>query len=254
MVKRNYQSPKNINGRSMRYSPKYNVWSNQEGSYVYREYNNPSLNSALVIHNRTDGSKYLNTKSPGVIELDELVADCFKPMPQDGKKYVLMHKDGNLSNCSAFNLEWKQVARFSPDDDKRKLANGLTVTFEGNVYDGKKLLPIVKSIGDADTDRIVAIDPYVEYYRKNQYKSMSRRTAYPDDLMVEAEFVDGNPSIMKRPRVLHKDMDYLNFSYDNLEWAEEDSQEYQEYLKKKQSDIDELTIHLNPGHPNPLMK
>lgn len=30
MVKRNYQSPKNINGRSMRYSPKYNVWSNQE--------------------------------------------------------------------------------------------------------------------------------------------------------------------------------------------------------------------------------
>lgn len=59
---------------------------------------------------------------------------------------------------------------------------------------------------------------------------------------------------MKRPRVLHKDMDYLNFSYDNLEWAEEDSQEYQEYLKKKQEDIDELTIHLNPGHPNPLMK
>lgn len=27
MVKRNYQSPKNINGRSMRYSSKYNVWS-----------------------------------------------------------------------------------------------------------------------------------------------------------------------------------------------------------------------------------
>ena len=134
------------------------------------------------------------------------------------------------------------------------MANGLTVTFEGNVYDDKKLLPIIKSIGDADTDRIVAINPYVEYYRKNQYKRMSRRTAYPDDLMVEAEFVDGNPSIMKRPRVLHKDMDYLNFSYDNLEWAEEDSQEYQEYLKKKQEDIDELTIHLNPGHPNPLMK
>lgn len=34
MVKRNYQSPKNINGRSMRYSPKYNVWNNKKKSDI----------------------------------------------------------------------------------------------------------------------------------------------------------------------------------------------------------------------------
>lgn len=254
MVKRNYKSPKNINGRLMRYSHKYNVWSNEKGTYAYREYNDPSLNCSLVIHKRPDGSKFLNTKSPGIIEVDELVADCFKPMPQDGKKYILTHKDGNLSNCSVTNLEWRQVARFSPSDTKRKLGNGLTISFDGKVYDGKKLLPIVKLIGDADTDRIVAIDPYVEYHRKNQYKRMVRRTAYPDDLMAEAEFVDGDPSKMQRPRVLHKDLDYLNFSYDNLEWIEETSQAYQEYMKKKQADIDALTIKQNPNHPNPLMK
>lgn len=248
------KSPKTINGKFMRYSPKYNAWVNREGTYAYREYNDPNLNGSLKIHQRADGRKFLNTKSPGIIELDKLVADCFMPMPQDGKKYDLIHKDGEKGNCDFANLEWQRVARFNPLDTKRTLPNGITVSFDGKFYEGNRELPLVKEVGDADTNRIVAIDPYVEYYRKNQYNSLSRRSAYPDDLMDSAEFVEGDPSLLQCPRVLHKDMDYLNFSYDNLKWVEENSWEYQEYIKKKQADIDAQTIKLNPHIPNPLLK
>lgn len=254
MKKKINQTPKIINGKFMKYSSRYNVWVNREGTYAYREYNDSKLNGPLKIHQREDGSKFLNTKSPGIIELDQLVADCFYPMPQDGKKYILNHKDGKKENCDFSNLEWQQVPKFNPLGTHRTLPNGITVSFEGKFYEGEQELTLVKEVGDADTNRIVAIDPYVEYYRRNYYKSMSRRTAYPDDLMVEAEFVEGDPSLLQHPRIVHLDMDYLNFSFDNLKWVEEDSLEYQEYIIRKQADIDALTIALNPNHPNPLMK
>lgn len=51
--------------------------------------------------------------------------------------------------------------------------------------------------------------------------------------MAKADFVDGDKSKMKRPRVLHKNMNYLDFHADNLEWVEESSPEYQEYMKRR---------------------
>lgn len=38
--------------------------------------------------------------------------------------------------------------------------------------------------------------------------------------MIEAEFVNGDKSLLKNPKVLHKDNDYLNFNEENLEWVE----------------------------------
>ena len=70
----------------------------------------------------------------------------------------------------------------------------------------------------------------------------------------KAEFEAGDNSLMSRPRVLHKDQDYLNYNSFNLEWAEEDSPEYQAYMWQKKDDLDRLTIQENPNHPNPLMK
>lgn len=177
------------------------------------------------------------------------MADCFKPMPCDGKKYILVHKDGNLENCNANNLEWKSVRKYDPLSTKRKLDNGITVTFEGKFYKGKKELQVVKEIGDADTDRIVGIDPLVYYQEKNKYGNYETKSVHPDDLMAEAEFVGGDKSLLKNPKVLHKDHDYMNFSEENLEWVEEDSQEYQDYKNKKKTDIDELTKKLNPNKP-----
>lgn len=248
-----------INGRTMRYDRKDNVWVNKEGTYAYREYSDPNLNSALLIHTGIDGSKYLNTKNPGIIPLDKAVAICFKPMPQDGKKYVLIHKDRDLGNCHVSNLEWgisqSQVKSSLQTDKERILNNGLVVREDGTILDKRKKLAVITNVGDADTDRsCVAVEPYVRYNRKNRYKSTEEKHSHIDDLMAEAGFVEGDKSSMTSPKVLHKDLDYLNFNSSNLKWSEETSQEYQDYMKKKKEDMDQLTIKGNPNHPNPLMK
>lgn len=243
-----FMKNKKVKNVLLRYSLKYNLWANRKGTHVYREYKNSNYNRFLQIHQRADGSKFLSLTTPGIVELDELVADCYNPKPRDGNTYELVHKDGDLRNCNASNLLWN-VVKFDPQSTKRKLNNGITVTCDGKFYDGKKELLIVKEIGDADTDRIVGINPLVCYYRKDTYNREVRKDANPDDLMAIAGFVNGDKSLLKNPKVLHKDHDYLNFSEDNLEWVEESSQEYQEYKNKKKNDIAELTKRLNPNKP-----
>lgn len=250
-TKQKIKAPKMINGRMMRYCVKYNVWVNNAGDYAYREYNDPTWNCPLIIHTRPDRSKFLNTKSHGEIPLDEAIAICYKPMPNDGKKYILIHKDNDLGNCHANNLEWKEVRKYDILDTERTLDNGLVVTVEGKIFDEKKELTIATSIGDGDTDSMKAINPKVSYRRKNQWGNYVDKTADVDDLMAAAEYVvDGDKSKMQRPRVLHKNMDYLDFHADNLKWVEESSPEYQEYMKRKKKDMDKLTIELNRNNPN----
>lgn len=252
------KAEKYIQSYLMRYSPKYNLWVNRNGDRAYREYRDSSKNSFLRIYSRPNGSKYLNTQIPGIIELDKLVADCYVSEPQDGRKYILIHKDGNNANCSADNLEWKETRRFSPTDTIREVLKGIWVRFDGTVWrekSAKNQITIVKDIGDSDTDRIVPIsEPYISYRVKNRYDRYDDRYIPMDKLMDLAEFVDGNQSELNNPGVLHKDGDYLNFSEENLEWVEKDSPEYQNYLQKKKEDLERRTIKLNPGHPNPLMR
>ena len=85
-----------VKGVTLRYSMRFNIWVNWYGTRVYREYNDSTMNRFLQIHTNADGSRFLNVQ-PRSVPLDELVADCFKPMPKDGKKYILIHKDGKLS-------------------------------------------------------------------------------------------------------------------------------------------------------------
>ncbi len=238
---------KEINGRKMRYCKIYDIWVNKEGTYAYREYNTPEWNNALQIYTRGDGSRYLNPKIPGVIEMDKAVAICFKPMPKDGNKYVLVHKDGNLSNCHVYNLEWKLLAKTSTTaGGNGKPVCGLTVKPDGRIFKKRKELPVITETGDRDTNRIVAVVPHVRYRRKNKWGETEEEHATIDDLMAGSQFVGGNRKAMKRPRVLHKDGNYMNFDSSNLEWAEESSPEYQDYLKKMRKDMDALTARLNP--------
>lgn len=258
-MRKNYiKVNKYIQGFWMRYSDKYKLYANESGSEVYREYNDPSLNRFLKIHTRHDGSKYLNLKFPRIVELDELVADCYVPKPMDGRKYELVHKDGNKRNCSASNLEWRVLKQFSPLDPIRFIQKDLWVNFDGTVWKEKSKkneIRVTIDIGDSDTDRIVPIpDPYISYRIKNKYGSYEDKHISMDELMDMAEFVDGDKTKLKRPQILHKDGDYLNWSDENLAWVEEDSPEYQAYQQKKKEMLEQRTIALNPNHPNPLMK
>ena len=253
MAKSNKKIPLDIvvSNVILRISKKYGIRVNWAGTRVYKEYNTTDWNRFLQIHTNADGSKFLNVK-PKNVPLDELVADAYNPMPKDGKKYVLIHKDGNLGNCQANNLEWKQVRKYKPTATKRKLDNGLEVKADGTILDNKVALPIVKEIGDRDRDQMVAIEnPYVSYRRKNKWGNYEDKTADVDELMEEAEYVvDGDKSTMQRPRVLHKNMNYLDYHADNLKWVEESSPEYQEYMKRKKEDMDKLEKELNHSNPN----
>ena len=237
-----------VSGITLRYSMKYDIWVNWAGTRAYRKYNNQSWNRFLQIHTDINGSKFLNV-NPKTVQLDEAVADAYNPMPDDGKKYKLVHNDGNLGNCQANNLEWKEVRKYAPLATRRKIGNGLTVTVEGKIFDKGKELPIEKETGDRDTDSMKAIEPQVSFRRKSKWKSFEYKSEDMDDLMAAAEFVDGDKSKMQRPRVLHKNMDYLDFHADNLEWVEESSPEYQEYMKKKKEDMDKLEKELNRNNP-----
>ena len=258
-MRKNFRKPdKYINSWLMRYSVRFNVWVNIQGTYVYREYNDSSLNGPLMIYTRPDGSKYLNPKSPGTIELDELVANCWKPEPQDGKKHILIHKDSNKGNCAASNLEWEEVARFSPTEHIREAIKGIWVQFDGTVYQdqsAKHKIPPQDYVPDADTNRTVPIpEPFISYKVKNKYGRYEEKRIPMDELMDLAEFVDGDKSKLRHPKVLHKDGNYLNYDNDNLVWVEEDSPEYQNYLQHKKRDLERRTIEMNPNHPNPLMR
>ena len=57
-------------------------------------------------------------------------------------------------------------------------------------------------------NRMVAISPKVKVSQEKQTDggNYDNKSANIDDLMAEAEFVDGDKSKMKRPRVLHKNM------------------------------------------------
>ena len=258
MTKFKKQPDKYIYSRLMRYSTSLNVWVDQSGTYAFLNYKDPSWNRALNIYTRPDGSKYLDLKFPGIVELDELVADCYVPKPMDGRKYELVHKDGNKGNCSASNLEWRVLKQFSPLDPIRSIQKDLWVNFDGTVWKEKSKkneIRVTIDIGDSDTDRIVPIpDPYISYRIKNKYGSYEDKHISMDELMDMAEFVDGDKTKLKRPQILHKDGDYLNWSDENLAWVEEDSPEYQAYQQKKKEMLEQRTIALNPNHPNPLMK
>ena len=112
-----------VSGITLRYSMKYNIWVNWAGTRAYREYNDQSWNRFLQIHTDINGSKFLNVK-PNV-KLDEAVADAYNPMPNDGKKYKLVHNDGNLGNCQANNLEWTEVRKYAPLATRRKIGNSI---------------------------------------------------------------------------------------------------------------------------------
>ena len=91
---------------------KYNIWVNWAGTRAYRKYNDSSWNRFLQIHTDINGSKFLNVK-PKTVQLDELLPMLITPCLKTERNIILVHKDGNLGNCQANNLEWKEVRKYN---------------------------------------------------------------------------------------------------------------------------------------------
>ena len=123
--------------------------------------------------------------------------------------------------------------------------SGLTITKEGKVFYNGEEVRICDCVGDADTDSMVCVEPYVSNPKGRGHLNI-------DDLMADAGYIFGNEYALEDPVILHKDYNPTNFDNSNLEWVEITDPRYIEYKNKKLEWKHQRNIELNHGrtlHP-----
>ena len=155
----------------------------------------------------------------------------------------MQYKDGDTANLHYKNLELKQLQLVTRHTNASsvKLPNGLKITSKGEVFYGKNKEYISDCVGDADTELLCCVAPYIS-------NPEGRGKLWMDDLMDIAGYVEGEKYILGNPRVLHKDYNPTNFDSSNLEWIEAIDPQYIEYQKKVEEWKHQRNIELNPGH------
>lgn len=227
------------------------VYVSSDGKTIYKLDPSTGSKQYYTIKQKPNGAPYIEDNG-NTFFVNYLVAVCYKPAPKDGKKYVIAHLDGNVSNCDVNNLEWRlpQPSPVIQKPHKPYTLNtyseckfgSITINKNGEVYDGKNLLNQNDDSYDCDTDLFVCGRPFVIVNGKRHYM---------DDLVTNARFVEGTPDNKKHPVILHKDHDRNNYASNNLEWVEEDSPEYIEYLKDENAQKRKRNVELNPGKAFP---
>lgn len=224
------------------------IYVSSDGKTIYKLDPATGVKQYIPIKQKSNGSPYIE-ENGATFYVNYLVAVCYKPAPKDGKKYVIVHLDGDLANCDVSNLEWRlpqptpipqtpQSKPYSLNTYQQCKFGNLTVNKAGEVYDGNNLLKQDDSIYDSDTDLFVCIRPFV-YVNGKRYMM--------DDLVTKARFVQGTPNGKTNPVILHKDHDRNNYASSNLEWVEESSAEYQNYLADEKQARRARNVQLNPN-------
>ena len=199
----------------------------------------------IEIETIQDGEHYVTVKGVKYL-IRNAVYRCFCYWPKDGKEYEVVYKDGNKDNLHYKNLDLKEKVYIPPTvttEDKVKLNNGLTITKEGEVYQGKKKVDIYDFIYDSDADLFCCINPYVSNPKE------SRQRISVEELMDTAGYIHGDKKAFKMPGVLHRDNDPYNCKSDNLEWVDTTDSRYQEYEQARKEYRHNRNVELNPNKP-----
>jgi hypothetical protein len=114
----------------------------------------------------------------------------------------------------------------------------------GNIFDDEVKMSVTDIQYDSDMDLIVTVRPY---FNDND----NRRVAVDDVVAGAADYIAGDRSALKNPAILHKDHDRLNYRRDNLQWVEQDSQEYQDYKDAEKQYVRNKNITMNPSKQFP---
>jgi hypothetical protein len=173
------------------------------------------------------------------------------PKPRDGKRYIINHKDGDIMNCSADNLEWvihHYEHTLEPSVVLNCYGNRITVFKDGRVeMDGKPMM-IHDSFFDSDMDLEAYIGPHICVSRP---RSNYSERVNMDRIMRAAGYVQGDDAIFQNPEILHIDYDEMNWAADNLIWVEGADKRLKEYYAKRKEFCHKRNIELNPGKDVP---
>lgn len=240
-----------IRGTRCRYYNYGKFWVGENGKVVAVNstqkigFSEVPITRELKTKTREDGEHYVRVNGKNFL-VKNAVYICFCYWPKDGKDYEVVYKDGNNDNLHYKNLELKEklyVPSTVTTEDKVKLKLGLTITKEGEVYQGKKKVDVCDYIYDSDVDLFCCTNPYV-FNPKN-----SRQRISVDELMDAAGYIHGDKKAFKMPSVLHRDYDPNNCKSDNLEWVELTDPRYQEYEKARKEHRHKRNVELNPNKP-----
>lgn len=241
---------KKFKNKTCRYYKAGSVWVSQDGTVIAyvenvkdKQWGWPQTKTHYPRKlKRINGDVYFDNRFSYHYDLDKAVATCWcKPIPKDGKRYTLRHKDGNKQNCHAFNLEWILYHYENTTEDSVKVESEgvvLTIHKDGTIKKGKDTLTVYDYLYDSDTDLHRCISPYV---------SIRRERVHVEDLMKKAGYIQGDDANFIKPVILHIDEDSTNFASSNLEFCEATDPRYISYQQKRNEYLNKRDEELNPN-------
>lgn len=227
-----------IKDKRCRYYTEGYIWVSEDGTLVAAKQKSGYLRYFDI---KTDGNgeKFVYT-GYRYIFVKKAVFTCFCHC-DDPNKTQIWYKDGNPANLYYKNLITREPQTFHMTAPTFKLLNGLTVTEDGRIFNGKEEKQISDCIGDQDTGLISCILPHVSDPNTRQGR------LFMDDLMAAAGYVAGEKYDHRSPAILHRDYNPSNFHKDNLEWVEAADPRYIDYQEKVKEWKHQRNVELNLG-------
>lgn len=244
---------KTIKGQLCQWSRSYGIWVSKDGTIAAMPVKGKKGKYKSLPIKKDGRGSFVNHGWYGRTPVDMAVAECYGPVKPIGttKKFLLIHKDGDIYNCDSSNLEWIEYHYQHTTANKTKVTvndTTYTVNKDGTVKKGRTPESICNSFFDGDMDLMAVVLPHICVPRKHTWAPDRYNM---DKLMAKAGYVQGDDAGLSKPVVLHRDNDWQNFDSDNLEWVEESDSRYQDYWAQLKKDRHAECIKQNPGKDVP---
>lgn len=179
--------------------------------------------------------------------IDEIVLRAFKGIAPKGKTNV-RHINGDIYDDSVDNLCWqngylkqREMADFMAFKKEAKL----TMNPNGVIRKNGKVCKELLAKYDTTTADCLAF-PLVAVMKDEQ----GGNSGWSKRILVQfLGKIEGDPESLENPAILHKNMDNLDFSFDNLVWVEDTDPRYIEYRETWIKKFDEFKSKLSPDNP-----
>ena len=239
-----------INGKRFRNYIVGAIWVSDDGTSVKESKKlKPKIyvpGKELDIKTDSDGEKYVEVRG-GYVYVKKAVYTCFCPQKHKNiGNAEIVYKDGNKSNVHYKNLDVQPLTSKHTTEETYTLLDGLEVTKEGEIYYQDKKQNVHDSMYDGDLDLEVYIAPHIF-----NPTGKGRRILHIDDLMEQADYVNGDKYSLNHPVILHRDNNPANHDSSNLEWVESTDSRYKDYMDNVKEYRHQRNVELNPGQRLP---